>query len=235
MSGEITYDLLWSLLKPNTFAYTTCPGTKKPRCIKYDFGEEKTLSDGEEYFHIRGRYVDFDGEIFGEVSIETGILKFRGSVPINSLDVFPLQYHQNENQVRADLVECGQKFASLRSVQHLQYYGKAFQVKKGKAVAISVSSRIIVDTAQFRKINPNYVRPTIKTRNSRSSDSNIIDLDFFGDLPPPPAEANQVKVNGVDLDLQDEDNLIICSPTVLGFSLNDKLWCKKPCLATNDL
>jgi hypothetical protein len=34
--------------------------------------------------------MDFDGKMFGEVSIKTRILKFRGLVPINSLDVFPL-------------------------------------------------------------------------------------------------------------------------------------------------
>jgi hypothetical protein len=84
MSGEIPYDLLWALFKPNTIAYTTCPETKKPRCIKYDFSEERTTSYGAEYFHIGGRYVDFDGKVFGKVSIQTGILKFRGSVPINS-------------------------------------------------------------------------------------------------------------------------------------------------------
>jgi hypothetical protein len=44
VSGEITYDLLWALFKPN--------GTKKQRCIKYDFGEERTTSDGVVYFHI---------------------------------------------------------------------------------------------------------------------------------------------------------------------------------------
>lgn len=45
------------------------------------------MTDGTEYFHIEGRYLDFDGKVFGEVPIETEILKFRGSKPINSLDV----------------------------------------------------------------------------------------------------------------------------------------------------
>jgi hypothetical protein len=229
VSGEIPYDLLWALFKPNTFAYTTCPGTKKPRCIKYDFGEERTTSDGVAYFHIKGRYVDFNGKVFGEVPIDTGILKFRGSKPINSLDVFPLRYHENVDQVRAELIKCGQKFGSLKSVGHLQYSGTAFQVVKGAPVAASISSRIIVDAAQFRKINPNYARPSlIKAANSRWQDSNTVDLNWFDDGPPPPPRADQAKVNDVDIDMHDEDNLIICSPTVLGYSLNDKLWCKNP-------
>jgi hypothetical protein len=181
------------------------------------------------YFHIKGRYVDFNGKVFGEVPIDTGILKFRGSKPINSLDVFPLRYHENADQVRAELVKCGQKFGSLKSVGHLQYSGTAFQVVRGEPVATSISSRIIVDAAKFRKINPNYARPSlIKPANSRWRDSNTVDLNWFDDGPPPPPRADQAKVNDVDVDMQDEDNLIICSPTVLGYSLNDKLWCKNP-------
>jgi hypothetical protein len=43
---KITYDLLWALFKPKMILYITCPGTQKSRCIKYDFGEEKKLSNG---------------------------------------------------------------------------------------------------------------------------------------------------------------------------------------------
>jgi hypothetical protein len=59
------------------------------------------------------------------------------------------------------LVKCGQKFGSLKSVGHLQYSGTAFQVVRGEPVATSISIRIIVDAAQFRKINPNYARLSI--------------------------------------------------------------------------
>jgi hypothetical protein len=71
--------------------------------------------------------------------------------------------------------KCGQKFGSLKSVRHLQYSGKAFQVVKEERIATSVSSRIMVDAAQFRKINPNYARTSlIKAASSQSCDS--IDL-----------------------------------------------------------
>jgi hypothetical protein len=42
------------------------------------------------YFYIRGHYIDFDKKVFSEVFINMGILKFRGSKPINSLNIFPL-------------------------------------------------------------------------------------------------------------------------------------------------
>jgi hypothetical protein len=43
---QITYDLLWTLFKPNTLAYTKCFGTSQPRCVRYEFGEEKTTKGG---------------------------------------------------------------------------------------------------------------------------------------------------------------------------------------------
>ena len=48
------------------------------------------------YFHLECRYVDFDGKVFGETSIELAILQFRGTKKINSLDAFRLEYHPNK-------------------------------------------------------------------------------------------------------------------------------------------
>lgn len=87
---EITYDLLWALFKPNVFVYGKCFGTKKPRCIKCDFGEVKTRDNGIEYFYIEGRYVDFNGKELGEALTAFGISKFRGIKRINSLEAFSL-------------------------------------------------------------------------------------------------------------------------------------------------
>jgi hypothetical protein len=228
-SGKITYDLLWALFKPNTVAYTTCSGTKKLRCIRYDFGEEKIMANGIEYFHIEGRYLDFDGKVFGEVPIETGILKFRGSKLINSLDVFPLEDHQNKKEIKAGLIAYGQKFHALTGVCHRQYKGMAFQMKKGEPVILSVNSRIIVDAAFFRQINSNYTRPSIASAaKMRPGDPAFIDLwdsitDDRSSSPP-----NPVKIKSVDRDELKEDDFLLYSPTVLGFSLDDKLWRKSP-------
>ena len=76
--GEITYDLLWALVKPNSTVYTTCLGTHKPRCVVYDGGEEKETSSGLKYFNMECRYLDYDGQVFGEASTDIPIVKFRG-------------------------------------------------------------------------------------------------------------------------------------------------------------
>lgn len=53
--GEITYDLLWALFKPNFLIYSTCFGTKKSRCVIYDDGEEGETGNGLKYYKMEGR------------------------------------------------------------------------------------------------------------------------------------------------------------------------------------
>jgi hypothetical protein len=53
------------------------------------------------YFHIEGRYLDFDGKVLSEVVIHLLIKKFRGAKQIDTLKVFPLHCHLNESDARA--------------------------------------------------------------------------------------------------------------------------------------
>ncbi|KAH6664637.1 hypothetical protein B0J14DRAFT_493413 [Halenospora varia] len=217
---EITYDLLWALFKANTLVYTTCQGTGKPRCIKYESAKEETTMTGVEYFHIKGSYLDFDGKIVGKVPIETAILKFHGSKPISSLEAFPLHCHSEKEAITEKLVECGRKFCSLTGIQHRQYSGRAFQMKKGKPVRITINGRIMVDPVKFQEDNPNYTRPSIF---KRSGDVHIwLDLD---DVPSTQLDESALK-KGVDIYNLTTEEYLVCSPTVLGYCLENKLWCK---------
>jgi hypothetical protein len=93
-------------------------------------------------------------------------------------------------------------------------------MKKNKPIEIFINSRIMVDAAMFQEINPNYTRPSIfKSTNS-------IDLWLFGDTTSSNKLDESAMESSVNLDALTDEDLLICSPTVLGFSLNDKLWCK---------
>jgi hypothetical protein len=226
-SKEITYDLLWALFKPGALVYTTCPGTRKPRCVIYDSGEEKKSTFGVKYYHMECRYLDFNGEVFGEVSVELQISKFHGTKRINTLEAFPLQYHPNESAIRADLLKCGRKFVSLMGTHHRRCYGKAFFMRKGDVIQFSVDSRIMIDAAFFWKVNPNYSKPRIT--DPVESELELSGLEFAEDgifiFGQPESEpADQIQSCGKELARMNEDDLLICCPTVLGFSLNDKIW-----------
>lgn len=161
---EIIYDLLWALFKPGALVYTTCFGTHKPRYVIYDSGEEKITKSRVKYYNMRCRYLDFNGEVFGEVSIELHILKFYRTKRISVLDAFPLQYHSNESSIRVDLLKCGRKFVSLIGTYHRHCYGKAFFMYDRDAIQFPIHSRIMIDAAFFQKVNLNYSRLRITKR-----------------------------------------------------------------------
>lgn len=207
---KITYDLLWALFRANDHVITTCPGSGKPRCLRYDLGEEKKTDQGLEYFELQCRYFDFDGKVFGEVTEMLSIPKFRGSRPITALEHFPLRFHPALDDIRDQLTACGRKFVEMMGRQHRYYDGQAFFQSSSGPIRIPVKSRIMVDPELFRKTNPNYPRLFTK-----KSDGNI----FCGK-----SLSERVKSNGLNPDDLEGDDWLILSPTVLGFSLDNKFW-----------
>jgi hypothetical protein len=215
---NITYDLLWTLFKPNTLVYTKCFGTGQPRCVRYEFGEEKRTKDGVEYFHIKARYLDFDGKVFGETSSDHAIEKFRGAKRITALEIFPLTYHPGEKYMRVYLTEYGRKFLSMMDFHLCEYESKAFYIEKGRVVEIFIKSRVVIDAAYFREENPNYARPSIK-ESDEGSGWILIDLDEVSEK-----SSSSAPTNGMDPSEVKGDDLLVCSPTVPGFSLSNTRW-----------
>ncbi|KIW99705.1 uncharacterized protein Z518_11118 [Rhinocladiella mackenziei CBS 650.93] len=188
--GKITYDLLWALFKANDYIISICPGSGKPKCLRYEMGEEKKTEQGVKYFELHCQYLDFDGKVFGTVHAKLIIEKFGGARRINTLNAFPLEFHPNPKKMREHLAARGQKFINLVGIHHQSYRGQAFFQRKDDLIRKTISSRIIIDAEQFRKSIPSY--PRFFTKSS-------------------------------DLDLH-EDDWLLCSPTVMGFSLRDKFW-----------
>jgi hypothetical protein len=220
--GEITYDLLWALFKPNTEIYARFSQIDRPRCAKCNFGEERERRNRTKYFHIECRYLDWDGKLLGESTVVFEIEKFKGVKKISLLEAFPLKYLPNGEEARTQLIENGRQFVSLRGTHHVEYQGLAFYKDRvGTLVSVSVDSRVIVDAGYFRKVNPNFPVPRLESFHFGSSG----DLPV---LPPPPplspTEAGEVKNADVDVHEMKDEDFLICCPVVYGFSLKDKLW-----------
>ena len=80
----------YALFKLNALVYTTCSGTGRPRCVKYDLVEQKQSKSGSRYWRVECRFLDFDGMDFGEASTEIKIPKLRGTRQIDKPPAFPL-------------------------------------------------------------------------------------------------------------------------------------------------
>src|SRR5450432_3051885 len=131
---------------------------------------------------------------------------------------------------------------SLRGAHHRYCNGSAFYMRDGELVEVRIDCRIMVDAACFWKMNPNYFRPTVfidldhgydlsaflglswevlsdEASSEASSDDASIATSFnlVSETPPDQPEGSVVE----QAETTDEC-LLICCPTVLGFSLKDK-------------
>ena len=214
---EITYDLLWALFKPNSDIYTTCAGTEEPMCVRCNHGDEKVFQvNGTQYFSLEARQLDYDGKVFGEATVKIAIEKFRGAKKIDLLEAYPLQYHRHASAIKRTLIESGRAFVSmLRTAQHRKYQGKAFwKDEKGGIHPVPVNGRIMVDPSFFRHINPDYARAQV------DESLGILYREFSGST----SGEREIKHSEVALHELDDHDLLVCSPTVPGFSLVNKQW-----------
>lgn len=222
----MTFDLLWTLFPPNTLVYTSCVYSEEPKCLVFDFGEEKILKKGK-FYVVQCRYLDFNGKVLGEVISNLLIPEFRGAKPITSLEAFPLKYHQEMAKVRSELIERGRRFASLSGIHHTAYQGLAHQKRKGEPFKFSVKGRIMVDPIAFKEHNPNYERPRVDGLSGR--DILGIRTDVLHDiLAEGLGLTDDIKSTGDKNktgEMKDEEYLV-CGPTVLGFSLDRRAWGK---------
>ncbi|OQE69864.1 hypothetical protein PENNAL_c0126G04017 [Penicillium nalgiovense] len=232
--SHITYDLLWALFKPGCHVYTTCIGTKEPRCVIFDAGEEITQND-ETWFNLECRFLDYDGVKFGEAGIFLRVPKFRGSKPIATLEAYPLRHHQSHEQIRKDLVERGQKFLDLAG-SHIQHCkGSAFFMNKGKIFKININSRVAVDAAFFHEMQPNYSRPSL--REIEVKDKNSIAVIDIGAMLMEDRERGKERMQGDGVDAQElsETDFLVACPTVCCFSFKEKMFLECAVSALGDV
>lgn len=106
----------------------------------------------------------------------------------------------------------------MMGIHHCQYHGTAFYIQKEKVVQTFVKSRVVVDAPYFREENPNYARPSVKESDKGDG------LFIIGDDTSSAKPSSVVESNGMDPSEVKGDDLLICSPTVPGYSLGNKHW-----------
>ena len=180
-AGNITFDLLWALFKPNTIAYTTTYGsTEDPRCFKVDYANKESSFMRGEWYGIEGRYLEYDGKKFGLGEYESQIEAFKGARKITSLAAYPLEYHRDPQGVRKELIERGKKFVGMQGMNYRACKGLAFMKKKRTVAKININGRVMIDPAIFRRINPNYPIASFKPKEEEENPFNMDDSDDEG-------------------------------------------------------
>lgn len=176
-ANTITFDLLWALFKPNTIAYTPTYGNAdEPRAFKIEYAIKESSFMKGHWYSVEGRYLEYDGKDFGFGTMSAEVEAFKGARKITSLACYPLQYHRDAEGLRTRLVERGKRFVALRGMNYRFHKGMAFYKKKRLSVGkVNIESRVMIDPAIHRRINPNYPISTV-----RPKDPDLIDPEEFG-------------------------------------------------------
>ncbi|KAK0457250.1 P-loop containing nucleoside triphosphate hydrolase protein [Desarmillaria tabescens] len=243
--GEITWDLLYSILVPRSMLVTRCAVTGAPRLFKLK-SAVSTNVEGMRCYQLSCVSVDLVDrpltQTVGVSNVTTQILikRFKGTVKIDSLDAYPIRFHPDAAKLKETVLQRGKKWSVLRGIHHMQFNGiAALKCGDSRLLRHNVKGRIMVDRASFRRFNPNYKYPTAVSKAEGTPH-----LDPYGnivDAEPVPVLGQYANVLNdtfegvlVDSHLRDEestddveltDEELMLTPTVVfGFSLSDKLW-----------
>lgn len=155
--GEITFDLLWTILVPNKEYYTADYRTGEPRCVKLKWATEHRGGNCRPFYSLDCEYLESFGRSsdhpsinknsatpvnnrkFGRAKYIDVIAGFQGAVKINSLSIFPFEYHPRMEEVRNTLIARGKKWEGLDGVHHKNYSGIGYQMVLGKLKRVYVS------------------------------------------------------------------------------------------------
>ncbi|KAI0325259.1 P-loop containing nucleoside triphosphate hydrolase protein [Cubamyces sp. BRFM 1775] len=163
-----------------------------------------------------------DGRPYGRIKHRVHVPAFKGTIKIDTLDVYPLEHHPNAVGLKAALYERGKKWLSLQGVNHMQYEGLAsYKGSVGSAIKLKVKSRIIIDRANFRKLNPHYEMPAA----TRAQPAHMPTGDPTYSTQTEVIPMLQVRSRAPRTEEQvSEEDLLIAPSVVYGFSLTDKMW-----------
>ncbi|KAL1650086.1 hypothetical protein SLS58_001464 [Diplodia intermedia] len=165
-AGNITFDLLWALFKPNTIAYTTTYGSvENPRCFKVDYATKESSFIRGDWYSIEGRYLEYDGKTFGLGELELSVDAFKGPRKITSLATYPLRYHKDPDGIKQQLIERGKRFVTMTGMNYRFHKGLAFEKRKKMVLKHNINGRVMIDPAIFRRINANYPISVIKPKD----------------------------------------------------------------------
>lgn len=237
--GIITFQHIWLIFEPGTIVFTT---EESDDFAMQLFSSRFVTRNDERAFELICEFVDFDGYRFGSQKTVVYLRSFQGTKPIRALEAFPLKMHGQVEQVKAKLIERGEKFESLAGSHFRHYNGLGFRRNRdGSKEQCNVNGRVVIDAFGFNRCNPtqsNYFRrsrtPAIPGydripsegfegvedwREGPRRDASGIATETFGEGGVPrDAFSEQSRPKLSDL------WKLLCSPYVSGFSLNEKKW-----------
>ncbi|POR33773.1 26S protease regulatory subunit 4 [Tolypocladium paradoxum] len=222
----VSFDHVWTLFPPGCTVF----GQKndKPVAAKFQDGYYGKTSCGNIYA-LNCRIVDWNGTTMGWTDLELRIPEFLGTKPFSSLPCYPLDYHPQVDAVTAMLQARGRQFESLAGYCYRSYKGVALWHPEAKTRRENVQSRIVVDGANWEKENWYHqvkITPFHKEGEARGWRGSCSD---DGECDDEYAEYDEEYDGGADDDGSErapltEEQLLMATPMVRGYALQNKRW-----------
>ena len=111
--NQITYELLWTLFPPNTCVYRYHDLTEQSQvlvCCSVSY--ERSQEEGQ-YAELSCEVITNNGSTFGLAWDYLKIRFFTGTLNIQDLPAYPLEYHKNKTIISKDVIWRGKKFTKI--------------------------------------------------------------------------------------------------------------------------
>lgn len=211
-NGVVRFDNIWTIFEPSTLV--TSRDEDHERVYRLKSGNFANTRCGRVYA-LQVEFVDFDGENFGYGRDTLQIRAFSGIQPIAKLFAYPLSHHAAPESLRGKLIQRGHLFEAYKGYHYKAYDGVAIGWSFFGPVRYSINSRIIIDTYAFNRFNPNRKvnLEFLQTDENVEEDSDLEELELD----------NRQGKNTIRGRLN-EEQLLICTASLRGYSLKNKKW-----------
>lgn len=181
-ADKVRFEDLWSLFRVGDLIYMPAAGdaggryhevwkiynTKAPEPESSSeklagwefFADDLEANNDASKFQITAYYVDHDGASFGSVRRKFVIESFAGERQIDSLEVFPIRFRQDHQQLLASLKKQGTKFMNYLEDRHQQY--SAWTLTRNPPNNMSEPDDEILQTPDYEKMrHPEFVESDV--------------------------------------------------------------------------
>ncbi|KAF5588567.1 AAA family ATPase [Fusarium pseudocircinatum] len=203
--GCIIFDILWTIYVPKkVLIFKEDHVIQCYRCVKVS--NVQTSESGERHYKVTVGAVDYDGERIGTTETDIYVKAFQGVRHINALELAPLDSHKDAAEIRNLMKQRHRQFHMLIKAQHSHKYynGIAWipmerspyaQGKPQLQAGFHVRGRIVIDYEAYLDYNPD--ERSLFDRSKYQEDSE---------------------------DKADDDQALLCTARIPGFSLLDRRW-----------
>ncbi|CAE6409337.1 unnamed protein product [Rhizoctonia solani] len=151
--GMISWRLLWTFFRHGQRIETIHAASAEKVCFIMENWSYTTDDENKMVFEVRGRWLEWTGFRFAEQRITRQVAEFTGLKKAAQLPV----RHLSDETLKA-LLTRGRIYNKYAGVHHLNYNSNIIQMTPMGPSKTRAEGRLMVDTASFRRINPNSDR-----------------------------------------------------------------------------